>query len=198
MFQDTDSRVKEVLLDWLETSDNKDTAPLRHGIREMIRGLEAENVNLRREVSQLRQRTSPATEPCGCPEFCTYHARSNFESMRLQINEMRVALEIAKPSTVHVVSGHVYGLDGKLEELVDGCARCRIERVLISAERVWCGECGGSGEIGLADGDVHCPTCKPEYYKRACAHDWKDARNEVVKNGEVCIKCGAIRAENRS
>lgn len=26
-----------------------------------------------------------------------------------------------------------------------------------------------------------------------CNHDWKDARNEVVQSGELCIKCGAIR-----
>lgn len=47
-----------------------------------------------------------------------------------KIAEMREALEIAKPSTIHVVAGHVYGPDGKLVEFVDGCARCRIEKLL--------------------------------------------------------------------
>lgn len=47
-----------------------------------------------------------------------------------KIAELRDALEIAKPSTIHVVSGHVYGPDGKLVEFVDGCARCRIENLL--------------------------------------------------------------------
>ena len=26
-----------------------------------------------------------------------------------------------------------------------------------------------------------------------CDHEWKDATNEVVHNGEICLKCGAIR-----
>lgn len=49
--------------------------------------------------------------------------------------EMRLALEIAKPSTIHVLSGHVYGPDDKLAEFVDGCARCRIERILQQIEK---------------------------------------------------------------
>lgn len=52
-------------------------------------------------------------------------------------------MEIAKPSTVHVVSGHVYGPDEKLVEFVDGCARCRIEKILatevkMNPETIWC------------------------------------------------------------
>jgi len=31
-----------------------------------------------------------------------------------------------------------------------------------------------------------------------CAHDWRDARNEVVRSGEVCVKCHAMRAGNRA
>jgi len=27
-----------------------------------------------------------------------------------------------------------------------------------------------------------------------CAHEWADARNAVVLSGEVCLKCGAVRA----
>ena len=27
-----------------------------------------------------------------------------------------------------------------------------------------------------------------------CDHEWTDARNKVVMNGEVCLKCCAIRA----
>lgn len=29
-----------------------------------------------------------------------------------------------------------------------------------------------------------------------CPHDWADARNSVVLGGEVCVRCGAIRAGN--
>lgn len=50
--------------------------------------------------------------------------------LELQLSEARLALEIAKPSTIHVYSGHVYGPDEKLVEFVDGCARCRIEKIL--------------------------------------------------------------------
>lgn len=32
---------------------------------------------------------------------------------------------------------------------------------------------------------------------RTCDHDFADARNERVASGEVCLKCGAIRAGNR-
>lgn len=31
----------------------------------------------------------------------------------------------------------------------------------------------------------------------ACDHDFVDARNEVVASGEMCLRCGAIRAGNR-
>ena len=27
-----------------------------------------------------------------------------------------------------------------------------------------------------------------------CDHDWQDARNKAVTSGEVCLRCGAIRA----
>ena len=30
--------------------------------------------------------------------------------------------------------------------------------------------------------------------KNECEHEWVDATNEVVKGGEVCIKCHAVRA----
>ena len=31
-----------------------------------------------------------------------------------------------------------------------------------------------------------------------CDHNWVDARNKVVKSGEICLKCGALRAGNQS
>lgn len=37
-------------------------------------------------------------------------------------------------------------------------------------------------------------TAKPE----ACDHDWVDARNQYVKSGELCVKCGAIRSGNQT
>ena len=27
-----------------------------------------------------------------------------------------------------------------------------------------------------------------------CDHEWTDARNEVVKSGEICLKCNSMRA----
>ena len=36
----------------------------------------------------------------------------------------------------------------------------------ISAPQKDCRECHGTGEIGLADGEVWCPTCHPEFYKK--------------------------------
>jgi hypothetical protein len=32
----------------------------------------------------------------------------------------------------------------------------------------------------------------------ACAHEFVDARNAYVVSGEVCLKCGAIRAGNEN
>ena len=29
-----------------------------------------------------------------------------------------------------------------------------------------------------------------------CKHEWADARNQVVKSGEICLKCYAMRAGN--
>lgn len=33
---------------------------------------------------------------------------------------------------------------------------------------------------------------------KTCEHDWKDARNQIVQSGEVCLKCGALRPGNRN
>lgn len=30
----------------------------------------------------------------------------------------------------------------------------------------------------------------------ACGHEWIDVRNSIVESGSMCIKCGAVRAEN--
>lgn len=32
----------------------------------------------------------------------------------------------------------------------------------------------------------------------SCAHEWVDARNEIVKSGEICAKCYALRAGNEA
>lgn len=29
-----------------------------------------------------------------------------------------------------------------------------------------------------------------------CPHEWKDIRNKVVESGEMCFKCGSLRAGN--
>ena len=60
-------------------------------IEELIRVRDAALLQLR----QLMQRVSPVTEPCACPEFCTYHARSNFEALKLQNQDMRKGIEEA-------------------------------------------------------------------------------------------------------
>jgi hypothetical protein len=36
------------------------------------------------------------------------------------------------------------------------------------------------------------------YDNHKCDHSWIDVRNEVVESGEMCLKCGAIRAGNRT
>lgn len=33
---------------------------------------------------------------------------------------------------------------------------------------------------------------KPVAVNRVCAHNWVDAKNEVVTSGKVCLKCGSI------
>lgn len=53
------------------------------------RRLVEENAALRAGLSQLRQRVSPATEPCCCPDFCTYHARANFDALKFQNETVR-------------------------------------------------------------------------------------------------------------
>lgn len=50
--------------------------------------MKAENAELRRELHQWQMRVSPATEPCACPEFCTYHARSRFDALRLEVKRL--------------------------------------------------------------------------------------------------------------
>lgn len=30
--------------------------------------------------------------------------------------------------------------------------------------------------------------------KAPCEHEWVDARSQVVKSGEICLHCGALRA----
>lgn len=37
---------------------------------------------------------------------------------------------------------------------------------------------------------------KPRQHRTGCDHDWKDARNEHVQSGEICLKCMTIRAGN--
>jgi hypothetical protein len=68
--------------------------------------------------------------PTHCEEIVAL--REKVRLIDSQNAEMRLALRIAKPSTIHVYSGHVYSTDGELVEFVDGCARCRIEKILES------------------------------------------------------------------
>jgi hypothetical protein len=75
-----------------------------------------------------------------CPPYFTPVPASNeallerCRILELQLSEARVALEIASPSMVHTFSGHVYE-DGKPVEWVEGCAKCRIMKILGAAEK---------------------------------------------------------------
>lgn len=79
-----------------------------------------------------------------------------------------------------------------------------------------CPECGGLGECDDAEpGDIGfntwvCPKCNGTGFKGGqfslhviiekpvqCKHEWASARNEVVKSGEICLKCFAIKAEEK-
>lgn len=56
-------------------------------IRELF---DTECAQFKAEIDSLRmlaKRVSPATEPCECPAFCSYHARSRFEEMRAELIE---------------------------------------------------------------------------------------------------------------
>lgn len=33
--------------------------------------------------------------------------------------------------------------------------------------------------------------------QKSCDHKWIDARNEIVQSGEICLKCGGLRAGNQ-
>lgn len=44
-------------------------------------------------------------------------------------------------------------------------------------------------EIRLENALVACGTTR-------CEHEWVDATNVVVKSGEICVRCRAIRAAN--
>lgn len=44
-------------------------------------------------VKQLSKRTSAVTEPCACPEFCSYHARIVFDSDKEHIRNLKSLLE---------------------------------------------------------------------------------------------------------
>ena len=74
------------------------------------------------------------TTDIGVCQGCLTDAEAEVTKLKLQIEEIKVALRVALPSTMHVLTGHVYGPapDNKLVEFVDGCARCRIESILQS------------------------------------------------------------------
>ena len=59
------------------------------------------------------------------------------------------------------------------------CARCRAVEVLGFDPAII-----GEGTAPVADQDG-----------AACEHEWVSARNEAVLEGEMCPRCGAIRAE---
>ncbi len=45
---------------------------------------------LEADLERLRRRVSPATSPCSCPEFCTFHAREVFEQQREAIRRFSI------------------------------------------------------------------------------------------------------------
>lgn len=72
-----------------------------------------------RQLHQLQQRVSPATEPCGCPEFCPYHARSNFESMRPVVEAAKelIGLNVTRPDVYKESDQRKYRLALTLQRL---------------------------------------------------------------------------------
>ncbi len=40
------------------------------------------------------------------------------------------------------------------------------------------------------------PSSVPKKAYPVCDCEWTDARNEVVQSGEICLKCGTVRAGN--
>ena len=137
-------------------------AKLRAGIQEMDRCYESiirrqrdeallDNAQLRAEVERLRQRVSPVTEPCQCPEFCTYHARSNFESTKLQVESLRNALVARRAmESYHSREDHK-------------CHECALLADMQHSEKQEgvCPACGGRGFLQPFDGIVRttCALC---------------------------------------
>jgi hypothetical protein len=57
--------------------------------RDESRCLRADLTAVNLQLSQLQQMASRVTEPCSCPEFCVYHARKNFDDLKLQNLELQ-------------------------------------------------------------------------------------------------------------
>ena len=111
----------------------------------------SERDQLRAEVERLRQRVSPVTEPCQCPEFCTYHARSNFESTKLQVESLRNALVARRAmESYHSREDHK-------------CHECALLADMQHSEKQEgvCPACGGRGFLQPFDGIVRttCALC---------------------------------------
>lgn len=53
---------------------------------------------------------------------------------------------------------------------------CRVQYT----DKPKCEECKGTGEIGLADGEIFCPKCHPEYYKLKCGCPGTDSRSHLT------------------
>lgn len=66
--QRIDREMRDVLLDWLETSDNKDNAALRHGVRELVKELQDTIYALVDEMGAdvHEDDTCPQDDTCSC------------------------------------------------------------------------------------------------------------------------------------
>lgn len=96
----------------LDISDceSKDDAHLTRLIMERIEALH-------QRYRMLLQRSSPAHEPCSCPEFCSYHARSRFEVMRRETEMLREHLK-AKRKVLKVVIDHIKEILQPVAEII--------------------------------------------------------------------------------
>lgn len=107
---------------------------------------------------------------------CAHIVAEQTRALQLQNDEMGKALEQI---------GYQEEVRGNLVDAADGSGTTalRIARAVIKklfTDKPKCEECKGTGEIGLADGEIFCPKCHPEYYKLKCGCPGTDSRSHLT------------------
>jgi len=134
-------------------------------------------------------------------------ARGTIAAVRTENKSDQVAMEVDVECRRDGTSGptchkHTY------EALVQAEAREKTQREALEAFSLWLEQECKRGTLNLGFGPdwsakkvqlaldrVLAGTDKPARAAlNPCEHEWVDARNEVVKSGKTCLKCGAIRA----